>query len=134
MAIRFDDTNLHAHMVGDAHGLTPSEIESGTPKAMAALAGFRAVWENGKVRFPDLPTQSGIAKEILAYAAEAKGSYDTVCLIGIRGSALRAWALDCGIRGPHPVQSTANPRLVILDNVDPELIQLALASMKPKKT
>src|SRR5258708_26409769 len=101
MAIRFDDTNLHAHMVGDAHGLTPSEIESGTPKAMAALAGFRPVWENGKVGFPDLPTQSGIAKEILAYAAEVKGSHDTVCLIGIGGRPPRAQPPACRIPRPH---------------------------------
>jgi glucose-6-phosphate isomerase len=66
-----------------------------------------------------------------------KGTYDTVCVVGIGGSALGAWALDCGLRGPHPVQAahTAdNPRLVILDNVDPEFMQQALASMNPART
>jgi glucose-6-phosphate isomerase len=58
-------------------------------------------------------------------------------LIGIGGSALGAWALDCGIRGPHPVQgafSSTHPRLVILDNVDPAFTSAALASMNPRKT
>jgi glucose-6-phosphate isomerase len=57
--------------------------------------------------------------------------------VGIGGSALGAWALDCGLRGPHPVQgafSAKNPRLVILDNVDPVFISNALASMNPAKT
>ena len=43
---------------------------------------------------------------------DVRGSYDTVCLVGIGGSALGAWALDCGVRGPHPVQrpySAASP-------------------------
>ena len=77
------------------------------------------------------------AGDILSFAKKVRGAYDTVCLVGIGGSALGAWALDCGLRGPHPVQaafSPANPRLVILDNVDPALVDAALASMNPKKT
>lgn len=134
MAIHFDDTNLRAHMVGNAHGLTPEEIAAAEPAAKAALAGFKALYDTKAVGFPDLPAGGPVVKEILAYAEKVKGTYDTVCLVGIGGSALGAWALDCGIRGPHPVQSKAHPRLVILDNVDPELIQLGLASMNPKKT
>src|SRR5260370_33340815 len=41
------------------------------------------------------------------------------------------------MRGPKPVQrafSNKNPRLVILDNVDPSFIGAALRSMNPKKT
>jgi glucose-6-phosphate isomerase len=66
-----------------------------------------------------------------------QGSYDTVCVVGIGGSALGSWALDCSMRGPHPVQrafSPDHPRLVILDNVDPFFIASALESMSPKRT
>jgi glucose-6-phosphate isomerase len=134
MAIRFDDTNLRAHMVGDAHGITDADWESALPKASEALSGFRSLYESGAVGFPDLPAGGQIVKDILAYVASIEGTYDTICLVGIGGSALGAWALDCGIHGPHPVQASSHPRLVILDNVDPELIQLALASMNPKRT
>ncbi|MFN0106753.1 MAG: glucose-6-phosphate isomerase [Bryobacteraceae bacterium] len=134
MAIHFDDTNLRAHMVGEAHGLTQEEIEGAGPKALEALAGFRKLHESTAVGFPDLPNGGPVVKEIQTYAASVKGTYDTVCLVGIGGSALGAWALDCGIHGPHPVQAAGKPRLVILDNVDPELIQLALDSMNPKET
>lgn len=121
-------------MVGAAHGLTEEEIASAAPKAAEALAGFRKLYESKAVGFPDLPAGGPVVKEILAYAEQVKGSYDTVCLVGIGGSALGAWALDCGIRGPHPIQAAGQPRLVILDNVDPELIQLALGSMNPERT
>ncbi len=76
--------------------------------------------------FRTCPSKRRLAKEILGYAGQVRGSYDTVCLVGIGGSALGAWALDCGIRGPHPVQgafSASHPRLVILDNVDPSLVE-----------
>jgi glucose-6-phosphate isomerase len=78
-----------------------------------------------------------VIQAIGQYADEARGSFDTVCVAGIGGSALGAWALDCGIRGPHPVQgafTSQHPRLVILDNVDPSFTTAALASMEPRRT
>jgi glucose-6-phosphate isomerase len=75
--------------------------------------------------------------EILEYAARLRGTYDTVCLLGIGGSALGAWALDCALRGPHPVQkppSAQHPRLIVLDNVDPTLVRAALEVMDPHRT
>ncbi|MBL8233795.1 MAG: hypothetical protein JNL98_35180 [Bryobacterales bacterium] len=136
MKIQFDATNLHASMVGE-HGLAPSEIKSNLPAAKAALAQFHQSVKDGKYGFPHLPFQAKEHRDILAYATEVKGTYDTVCLVGIGGSALGAWALDCGLRGPHPVQkafSAKNPRLVILDNVDPSFVLAALESMNPRKT
>lgn len=137
MRLHFDHTNLTAEMVGEEHGLTRSEIEQSTDRAFAALAAFRQTSESGVYGFVHLPFQTDTLKDILAYAAEVRGSYDTVCLVGIGGSALGAWALDCAVRGPHPVQgafTTTHPRLVILDNVDPSFISAALDSMNAKKT
>lgn len=136
MAIGFDHNNLLAEMVGE-HGLTQDEIAAAVPDAVDALGRFRTAYAHGLHGFPDLPTQTETVKAILKFAASLKGSYDTVCLVGIGGSALGAWALDCGLRGPHPIQpafSLTNPRLVILDNVDPSFVGGALASMNPKKT
>lgn len=124
-------------MVGPKHGLDPAEFQAAQPRALDALEGFRKSYDQGRYGFPALPAQSAMQRQILSSAASIRGSYDTVCVVGIGGSALGAWALDCGLRGPHPVQaahSSANPRLVILDNVDPEFLHLALASMNPAKT
>lgn len=137
MAIHFDPANLSAAMAGDDNGLTAEEIRDGAHVAAEALDGFHRSVDEGKFGFPHLPFDNKLIKSILDYAASVKGTYDAVCIVGIGGSALGAWALDCALRGPHPVQpafSTANPRLVILDNVDPTFIMGALASMNPKKT
>lgn len=137
MKIQFDDTNLRAAMIGDVHGLKSSEIKNEHGAALNALAGFKTLVEEGRYGFPHLPFQKAAIKEVEQFAAKVRGSFDTVCLVGIGGSALGAWALDCGLRGPHPVQAAftpKNPRLVILDNVDPALTMAALGSMNPKKT
>jgi glucose-6-phosphate isomerase len=135
--IELDHTNLLADMVGEANGVTRQEIEECRPRAIEALRSFRKRYEAGDVGFPDLPSQAQTLMEIGMYAANVQGSFDTVCLIGIGGSALGAWALDCGLRGPHPVQGAftrRHPRLVILDNVDPAFVKAALDSMLPRKT
>jgi len=137
MAIQFDETNLSASLVGSAHGITKTELAASKTQALAALASFEKASTEKVYGFPHLPFEKEIVKEILTYTANVRGSYDTVCVLGIGGSALGAWALDCGLRGPHPVQaafSTKNPRLVILDNVDPSFIGSAILSMNPKKT
>lgn len=137
MGIEFDGTNLLAGMVGEENGVTPAEIKDGTPRALSALANFKSASDAGMFGFPQLPLQNAVINDIVKYAGQVRGSFDAVCLIGIGGSALGSWALDCGLRGPHPVQGTFgtdHPRLVILDNVDPMFIEAALASMNPKKT
>lgn len=137
MAIYFDELNLSASMVGSEHGLTKQEAASTKTLALTSLANFEKASTDLKYGFPHLPFQKDIVKEILTYAANVRGTYDTICVIGIGGSALGAWALDCGMRGPHPVQaafSSKNPRLVILDNVDPTFVRSAMQSMNAKKT
>jgi glucose-6-phosphate isomerase len=138
MNIHFDEKNLLAGVVGSEHGLTREEIDAALPAAQKALQGFHKLAVQTKTYgFPHLPFQQDVIASVNAFAAGVRGSYDTVCVVGIGGSALGAWALDCGLRGPHPVQgafSPSRPRLVILDNVDPEFTALALASMNPAST
>ena len=137
MLIQFDEKNLLADVVGKGNGLTRSEVERSQAKALKALASFQKQSEAGKYGFPHLPFQKDVVQRIGRFAATVRGSYDTVCVVGIGGSALGAWALDCGLRGPHPVQgpfTAEHPRLVVLDNVDPSFTEAALASMNPRKT
>ncbi|MDX2266965.1 MAG: glucose-6-phosphate isomerase [Bryobacter sp.] len=137
MGITFDPRNLMDRMVGKENGLSEADVEGAQATALAAVRGFRKLYEEGHYGFPDLPANKALVKEIEALAKKLAGTFDTVCVVGIGGSALGCWALDCGLRGPHPVQaefSVKNPRLVILDNVDPDFVEQALASMRPKKT
>ena len=134
MSIHFDEKNLLASRVDESNGVTSEEINQATPAALNALNSFKKASEQGHYGFPHLPFQTSTIRSIMGYAKELRGSFDTVCVVGIGESALGAWALDCAIHGPHPVQSKSHPRLVILDNVDPVLTQNALDSMTPKKT
>ena len=137
MSIHFDEANLTSAMIGETHGLTPAEVKKSEKAALAALAGFHKQVEAGSVGFPHLPFDKAMIQSVQKHAKAIAGSYDTVCVVGIGGSALGAWAVSCAMRGPHPVQgafSTRFPRLVILDNVDPMFIEDAIATMTPKKT
>ena len=137
MAIQFDPANLLDTMVGSGHGIGAAEPARHAARALEALKTLHESVDQGKYGFPHLPFDTKSIKSYLDFAASVKGSYDTVCVVGIGGSALGAWALDCGLRGPHPIQpafTTSNPRLVILDNVDPEFVTEAVAAMNPKKT
>jgi len=95
MNIQFDETNMLADVVGEGNGITRSAINQNRERAFAALTGFQKQSDAGAIGFPHLPFQTDI-RAIGAYAREVRGSFDTVCLIGIGGSALGAWALDCG--------------------------------------
>jgi glucose-6-phosphate isomerase len=132
--IHFDEKNLLASRVGKEHGISSEEINAATAAALDALAAFKKSNEQGHYGFPQLPLQTATIQSISAYAKELRGSRDTVCVVGIGGSALGAWALDCAMHGPHPVQAKTHPRLVVLDNVDPMFTESALSSMNPKKT
>jgi len=137
MAIYFDSRNLSADRVGSEHGLTPGEIQAEARTASQALDQFHRLVDEGRYGFPHLPFDRKTHREIQKWADSMRGIYDCVCVVGIGGSALGAWALDCALRGPHPVQpafSTKNPRLVVLDNVDPAFVIGALESMNPRKT
>jgi glucose-6-phosphate isomerase len=137
MRIQFDEKNLLAEMAGKQNGVTRAEIGRAGSKALKALKSFRKQSEQDLYGFAHLPFQAKVVQDIRNFASEVRGTYDTVCVIGIGGSALGAWALDCGIRGPHPVQGAftpEHPRLVILDNVDPSFTQSALDSMDPRRT
>lgn len=123
-------------MVGPKHGITASEFERGAVAAGKALKSFRKLSDDKVYGFAHLPFTQDL-DGIIELATKLKGSYDSVCLVGIGGSALGPWAVDCALRGPHPIQGkhdASNPRLVLLDNVDPMYIEGALASMNPKKT
>src|SRR5437867_2667634 len=137
MPISFDFANVLEDVVGPEHGVSRAEIEQNRGTAAAAVHSFRKKSEEGRYGFPHLPFQQKVIDEVRQYAARCKGRFDTICLVGIGGSALGPWAVDCALRGPHPVQAKFtkdNPRLVILDNVDPAFLSSALDSMHPRRT
>jgi glucose-6-phosphate isomerase len=59
--------------------------------------------------------------EILEYAESVKGLYKNIVVLGIGGSALGASCLESALK-PLFKKSEESPKLVVLDNIDPDLI------------
>jgi glucose-6-phosphate isomerase len=136
LGISFTYDNALEKAVG-AEGLSPAELDARA--AAQAVRAFAARVDSGEIGFPTLPADKRTARAIAEFAAGMRRDLDTVLLIGIGGSALGAYAVDAALRGPHPVQmgiasKTARPRLIVLDNVDPGVIDAALALSDPKRT
>jgi glucose-6-phosphate isomerase len=133
LPIRFSFQNCLKEKVGD-HGLDPADLNRAD--ALNALQAFRYRVDRGEVGFPTLPLDSNTAKQIEKCADSLRGDIDAVLILGIGGSALGPYAIDTAIRGPHPVQigiDKRNPRLFVMDNVDPGFCAAMLSHINPKR-
>ena len=89
--------------------------------------------EAGGQRWMDLPSDTALADEIDAFAAEARARYRDFILIGIGGSSLGAIATIQALTHPYrnllPAESRGGPRFFVLDNPDPEKVAATLATV-----
>jgi glucose-6-phosphate isomerase len=85
----------------------------------------------GKLPFYELPYQDISSLE--SYAGKMKGSFKNLIVLGIGGSALGLSSLNSALRTPFPALEK-DPRLVMLDNIDPVRISSFLESLDPKET
>ncbi len=136
--IRFTYENALAKRVGDG-GLLPEHLDKKT--AADAVAAFRSRVASGEIGFPALPDDRDTADAAAEFGESLRPEIENVLLVGIGGSALGAYALDIAMRGPHPLQAPPSrqkafrgPRLVVLDNVDPGLVQASLDVLNPRRT
>lgn len=73
--------------------------------------------------------------DIKALAQKITNQYDYVLLLGIGGSALGARAVLQFLKGPfYNLEKHNQPRLFVLDNIDPELTQKVIDLVDMKKT
>ncbi len=85
----------------------------------------------GALPFHDLPRQdlAGIER----YAAERRGSFDDLVVLGIGGSSLGLLAVNAALRTPFP-RLEPSPRLSVLDNIDPVRVAALLGALDPRRT
>ena len=114
--IRLDINNVFG-----PQGLTPAELEAAAPRAAAAIAAVQSRRE--ALGWPLLPDQDVTPFE--QFAAMHRERIDTFVVLGIGGSALGNIAVQTAINGPFynllPREQRGWPRLLVLDNSDPEL-------------
>ena len=137
MAIRLDYTN----MLGDV-------VEGGVPltdweQAKQAFAGVRskvaALKGKGVLGFLELPADKRLADSVTSFAKAAVGKFDDVVVLGIGGSALGPIAMRTALLAPNwnalsKEERGSQPRLHVLDNVDPRTIDALLKRLDLRRT
>ena len=136
MTIRIDYSNMIGAAAG---GIDEPEWAAAAEPFAAAHAGFARLRASGKVSFADSVSDAELEKQSTDFAAGARGRYSDVVVLGIGGSALGPIALRTALRpsGWNLLDDTArnqNPRLHVLDNVDPATISSLLSRLELART
>jgi glucose-6-phosphate isomerase len=130
--MQLDVTNLFADAIGEEHGLTHPELDALSER----IAQYHDTIEGrrGKdVGFMELPYNRELADGICAKAEEIRARCRNFAVLGIGGSALGTIAAHGALNHAfhnvlpdgHPERKGA-PRLFVLDNIDPSLMQAFL--------
>lgn len=139
-AIRIDIRLAMSDVVGEAHGITPAELDS-TAGRVRELHGALVQDRVDKVRgFYDLYKDTQVIDRVKAEAERFRGmGYENLVVLGIGGSALGLSALNTALNPPYYnlLDSTARggaPRLFVMDNIDPVTFARMMSVCPPEKT
>lgn len=137
MALSFDFTNMMAGALPHGAGITEAQWHDAAPRFARAHAAVHA--RTHDLGFLTLANNTALLEQSLAVAANARGRFDDVLLLGIGGSALGPIALRTALCPPRwneltPEQRGGQPRLHVLDNVDPATIGATLARLDLSRT
>jgi glucose-6-phosphate isomerase len=132
-------TNCLVDSIGITHGLTEPELFGMETRLKDAHESVIRQANAGKLGFVDLPNNTEEAKKIMSWARKAKGSFDTLVVLGIGGSALGNIAVQEAL---HPTYWNLGDkkarkgwmRLFVFDNVDPRWAADLACAVDPKKT
>src|SRR5471030_2507077 len=94
-------TNCLADAVGIEHGLTDPELFGLETRLKDAHESVMRQANAGKLGFIDLPNNTEEAKKIMSWARKAKGTFHTLVVLGIGGSALGPIAIQNALRSPY---------------------------------
>lgn len=139
MPLSIDFTNMMAGPLPSGAGITEAQWALGASRFRDVYARVAARHAAGTLGFIDLPADESGVEAVLAVARRVGGTIDHVLLLGIGGSALGPIALRSALRPPHwnELDDTArggNPRLHVLDNVDPVTIAATIARLPLART
>ncbi|MBA2688231.1 MAG: glucose-6-phosphate isomerase [Gemmatimonadaceae bacterium] len=136
MTLRLDYSNMMEPIEsGIAHGEWNQSLAA-AQKAHAAVGKMRA---EGTVGFIDIVSDSKLLAQSLEFAGKVREQFDDVVILGIGGSALGPIALRTALR-PYAWNTLSRddrkgqPRLQVLDNVDPVTIGAMLDKLVLSRT
>lgn len=131
--ISIDFTNMMASAV--ENGVTDAEWEEAGGAFGAIHDALSRLRSGGVADFMNIPRNAPLLQQSLDFAARTRGRYDDVVILGIGGSALGPIALRTALcrSGWNELDSDArsgNPRLHVLDNIDPVTIAAVLGRLR----
>lgn len=124
--VRLDYTGCLRATIGRG-GLTDTELARATRAADAGAKRLRRAVDAGRYGFDGILDDRKAIEAARAEGRRLARLGDTLVVDGIGGSALGALALEAALR-------PKGRRLVILDNVDPEVVSARLAGLDPERT
>jgi len=112
------------------HGIRPEELNSAGEAVSRAHQAVLAKWQAGRLGYAALPTRRDHRDQVAALVAKHRPTTSDLVVLGIGGSALGNIALQTAL---NPVtynlmddEQRGGPRLFVLDNVDPALVDETL--------
>lgn len=125
MTLRIDYTNMMGDVVDG--GIAASDWQSAPDAFRRAHAGLLRRRDAGELGFLALPGDDALHRQSTDFAARTRGRFDDVVVLGIGGSALGPIALRTALLAPAwntltKEERGGQPRLHVLDNVDPRTI------------
>jgi glucose-6-phosphate isomerase len=135
--ISIDFTNMMASAV--ENGVTGFEWDEARGAFSPVHEGVTKLRAAGTADFMNIPRNAPLLRQATDFAARTRGRYDDVVILGIGGSALGPIALRTALCGSgwNELSSDArsgNPRLHVLDNIDPVTIDAVLGRLQLDRT
>jgi glucose-6-phosphate isomerase len=137
MTLRIDYTNMMGDVVNG--GVSAADWASAPDALRRAHAGLERRRSAGELGFLELPADEALHEQSTDFAAKARGKFDDVVVLGIGGSALGPIALRTALLAPSwnalsKEERGGQPRMHVLDNVDPHTISSLLGRLSLDRT
>jgi Glucose-6-phosphate isomerase len=121
--VSIDYTYCMEDTLGRQGGLSPYLLEAVRLPLEQVRKNLVEHRRGGGLAWMELPHRN--PADLLAYAAEVRGRFDTLVVLGIGGSALGTTALATALLHPYhnmlpKTERSGAPRLFVVDNVDPD--------------
>lgn len=126
--LSIDFSNIFA--VGEPHGLKKIDFTNAKNNLSAHLKSFHA---RGQGFYTEIDN-TNVVREINAFAKSVQGKYTHIVVLGIGGSSLGAICIDQAFGHLYGFEKKGRPRLIVLDNIDPTMIQEVSDVLPVKKT
>lgn len=140
--IEFSWKNASSDVIGSEHGLDVNkEFDNYSDKIAEVVSGIYAKKDKAGqwLKWMNLGYNEDTVWYIKEFAAEVKGKFDNILVLGIGGSALGGIAVTEALLKPYwnvltPEQREGLPRIFFVDNIDPDQINGLLNILDLKKT